>query len=431
MNYCKAVSFLESFVNYEKASGIPPKRFLKLRRIKCFLKSIGNPQDSLKVIHIAGTKGKGSTAAFIAYILREAGFKTGLYTSPHLFDFRERIRILSPLSPQRKDSFEGMILRRELALLVEQFKPIAEKYRAGVKYGPLSFFELATALAFAYFKERKVDFVVLETGLGGKLDATNVVNALVSVITPISYEHTLVLGRTLRKIAREKSGIIKAQGSIVVSAPQEKEAREVIRQRCKKIGVKLCEAGQAAIKEYSDFRIGLKGKHQVVNAAVAGLAVKALSDYGVNVSFNSIKKGLGKAVWPIRCEVVSKKPAIVLDGAHNSASARALKKAISSEFRYKKLILILGILKDKDIFGICREVCPLADEIILTQADHPRAADIGELEKVISPLVKCRINKAKSVKGAVKLAMQSAGRRDLILACGSLFLAAEVRRHFT
>ncbi len=245
MTYSEATHYLESLINYEKIPVYPYKESFKLERIENFLRVIGNPQRSLKCIHVAGTKGKGSTSAFIAYILRQAGFKTGLYTSPHLSDFRERIRILKRRSVnlrfgsttlttsrsrqavskrQKGCDFEGMIERKDLTRLVGKLKPAVEKYNQSSGYGPLSFFEVYTALAFVYFKEKNTDFVVLETGLGGRLDATNVVKPLVCAITPISLEHTQKLGNTLREIAAEKAGIIKNCQSIVISAPQEREA---------------------------------------------------------------------------------------------------------------------------------------------------------------------------------------------------------------
>ncbi len=207
MTFPDAIKYLESFINYEKISAWPYQESLKLKRIQGFLKRIGNPHNGLSYIHIAGSKGKGSTCAFIAYILREAGFKVGLYTSPHLSDFRERIRVLLPLASSLNpgSDFEGMIAKKDLVRIIQQLKPEIEEYNRMSKYGGLSFFEVYTVLAFSYFKEKKVDFVVLETGMGGRLDATNVVTPAVCVISPISYEHTQKLGKTLTKIATEKS----------------------------------------------------------------------------------------------------------------------------------------------------------------------------------------------------------------------------------
>lgn len=424
MTYPEVTRYLESFVNYEKASGYSYKQSVKLERIKGFLDTIGNPQASLSIIHVAGSKGKGSTCAFIAYILREAGFKTGLYTSPHLSDFRERIRILVPKPANRKNAkpsadFEGIISKSELSRFVSNLKPKIDSYNKISKYGPLSFFEVYTALAFAYFKKKKVDFAVLETGLGGRLDATNVSNALVSVITPISYEHTDKLGNTLAEIASEKAGIIKSHKSIVISAPQEKEAAVVISGKCKKVGAKLCE-----IKKGVSFKVRLLGRHQLINAAVAVKAVKSLASYNIKVSQAAVKKGLFSASWPGRCEIVSEKPYIVLDGAQNRASAQALKKAIRENFRYNRLILVLGISSDKDIPGICSVLSDLADEVVLTRADNPRAASTELLANYFLGRPK---HITASVVEAEKLSGKLARKKDLILVTGSLFVVGEFR----
>ena len=445
MTYPETIKYLESFINYEKIPAYPYRKSLKLERINKFLRGIGNPQDTLRCIHVAGSKGKGSTCAFITNILREAGFRVGLYTSPHLLDFRERIRILNPkqvhnfpakLSYSRRDpasniemqrekkDFEGMISRYELAKLVSQLKPAVEKFNKNSKYGRLSFFEVYTTLAFIYFKKKKVDFTVLETGLGGRLDATNTVNALVSVITPISYEHTRILGNTLAKIAREKAGIIKAQGSglraqglNVISAPQKKEAQEVIRNRCKEVGAKLIEIN-APIEGTN---LGLLGEHQRINAAVARQAVEALK---LGIKEKTIQDALAKTVWPGRCEVISKNPLIVLDGAQNIASAQALKKAIREKFKFKNLILVLGISSDKDIKGICDELCDLADKVIITQANNPRAAEPPALAKYFQDK---ETHLTENIGEARKLAQLLAKKKDLILVTGSLFVVGEFR----
>ena len=442
MTYSETKEYLESFVNYEKHSSYPYKESLKLERIKGFLDLLGNPERGLRCVHIAGTKGKGSTAAFIAYILREAGFRTGLYTSPHLRDFRERIRILDPdfslLAPGH--DFEGMISRGSLSRIATRLKPVIQKYNRVSEFGPLTFFEAYTTIAFVYFKEKKVDFAVLETGLGGRLDATNAVDALVSVITPISYEHTQKLGKTLRKIAGEKAGIIKNPGLIVISAAQKKEAGDVIRKRCRLCRAKLYEAGRQIRfrKEKSGFavrsffgaheglRIQLLGRHQIENAALSVAAVGALSLHGAIISSRAVKMGLRNARWPGRCEVVAKNPVVILDGAQNTASAAAIKQAVRDNFKYRRLILVLGISDDKDISGVCRQLYPLADEIVLTRANSSRATDPKLLVKYFKGK---RTHATKSVKEAKGLARRLASKEDLVLVTGSLFVVGEFREN--
>ena len=440
MSYPATIQYLESFINYEKIPAYPYKESLKLERIKDFLQAIGNPQENLKCIHIAGSKGKGSTCAFVSHILRQAGYSIGLYTSPHLTDFRERIRILSPRNrnPQLRDDFEGMIAKEELTELVNKLKPSIEEYNEKSKYGPLSFFEVYTSLAFVYFKEKKVDFTVLETGLGGRLDATNVANSLVCAITPISYEHTQKLGNTLREIAAEKSGIIKNSQSIVISAYQENEAIEVIRNRCREIGARLFEVGKdikykkkgekfsikGILGEYNDLKINLAGEHQFVNASVAVGVIEGLNSFGLRAGADSVRNGLYNTAWPGRCEVVSCNPLVVLDGAQNTASAQVLKKTIKESFKYERLILVLGISKDKDIKGICEELHDLADTVILTKSDNPRATEPEILAEYFKDKTKQVTN---NVKEASRIAHKTAKKEDLILVTGSLFVVGETR----
>jgi len=464
MTYPEVIKYLESFINYEKIPFYPYKESLKLERIKEFLWIIGNPQESLQCIHVAGSKGKGSSCAFIAYILREAGYSVGLYTSPHLSDFRERIRILSVRRKAQgaKRDFEGMISKNELTNLVEKLKPAVEKYNRNSKYGPLSFFEVYTASAFVYFKKQKVDIAVLETGLGGRLDATNTVNPLVCVITPLSYEHTQKLGNTLREIAIEKAGIIKghkvtprlrsgqakspldfARGRqshplVVISAPQEKVAMEVIKDRCKDIGANLYEVGKdityrrnnnefsvkGVLDEYPNLRIKLMGEHQLINASVAIGAIEALRSNNIDVGKDYIRGGLFNTSWPGRCEVISRDPLVVLDGAQNVASIRVLKATIKESFQYKRLILVLGISDDKDLQGICKELANLADIVILTQANNPRATEPEILARYFNGKV---VHKTPGVKEAKAISMRIAKKEDLILVTGSLFVVGEFR----
>ncbi|MCM8789400.1 MAG: bifunctional folylpolyglutamate synthase/dihydrofolate synthase [Candidatus Omnitrophica bacterium] len=462
MTYLETIQYIESFINYEKISIYPYKESLKLERLKEFLKRIDNPQVSLRCIHIAGTKGKGSTCAFIAHILCNAGYNVGLYTSPHLSDFRERIRILghnSGATAQTPQDFEGMISKEELVGLVEELKPQIEKYNKESKYGPLSFFEVYTALSFVYFKEKKVDFAVLETGLGGRLDATNVIDPSVCAITPISYEHTQKLGNTLAEIATEKAGIIKVQHPesrirsrssmslspqspnptlIVISAPQEKAVIEVIRNRCKETGAKLYEIGKdifyeesaqgfsvmGIFEKYPNLEIKLLGKHQLINATVAIGVIEALRFYNIIVNSRLIREGLYNTAWPGRCEIISRNPLIILDGAQNVASAKAIKETIKENFRYKRLFLVLGISKDKDIKGVCNELNELADEIILTRANNPRAA---EPKTVANYFDGGKVHLTENIRESRKKINQLAGKEDLVLITGSLFVVGEAR----
>ena len=446
MTYVETIAYLDSFINYEKRDCFPYTQSFKLERIKSFLERIGNPQDALRCIHVAGTKGKGSTCAFIAYILKEAGFKVGLYTSPHLSDVRERIRILSRTShvatQKSEKDFEGMISKKALVALVQRLHPAIDRFCDESEYGRLSFFEVYTAVAFSHFKEERVDFAVLETGLGGRLDATNVVKPLVCAITPISFDHTRTLGTTLRKIATEKAGIIKRQKIMVVSAPQKSAALKVIKDRCARMGARLWEAGKdirwektergftitGAAGEYKNLSIRLLGSHQLVNAAVSIGVIKALGFYAIQIDADTLASGLRAALWPGRCEIVSRNPLVVLDGAQNKASSRILKETIKNEFTYDKLILVLGISKDKDFKGISQELAEVADRIVLTKSNNPRAAEPCALARHFNG---AEIHVTGDIKEARRVALRLAGKDDMVLVCGSLFVVGEARACMT
>lgn len=442
MTYPQAQDYLNSFVNYEWLDSYPYKSSFKLERVQRLLHLLGNPHRTLRAIHIAGTKGKGSTCAFVANILREAGFKTGLYTSPHLVDVRERIRILQ---------FTEEISKKDFARLIEKIRPHAEKLRK-TRLGKLSYYEILTSLAFLYFKKEECDFVVLETGIGGKLDATNVASSLACAITPISYEHTHLLGATLKKIAAEKAGIIKftVQGGtnrrpIVVTAPQRPAVLKVIRRRTKEAGADLYEVGKdiqikekswsifgqsfdvkGIFAEYSGLKIGLLGGHQIVNAALAiGCAESLCSQGVVKVSREAIREGLKKTRWPGRLEVISRNPGIVLDAAQNRASACALKNALNKFFKFRNLILVFGVCRDKDVKGILKELIPCASRIILTRAQNPRALAPETIKSFIKTNAR-PVALTQNPAQALEIARQSAKRQDLILVTGSLFLVGEV-----
>ncbi len=429
MTYQDALQFLDSFVNYEKNTSYNYKESLKLDRMQSLLALVKNPQKDLKVLHIAGTKGKGSTASTLYSILKEAGFRTGLYTSPHLITFNERIKV-SDINI--KDDI--------IAELVEMLKPHCLDLRS--KNNAPSFFEIYTALSFLHFKREKTDFVVLETGLGGRLDATNVAASLVSGITQISFEHTDKLGNTLGEIAFEKAGIIK-EGSVTVSSGQEGEAMSAIESVAKEKRNRFFAVGRditfnkirhsldfqefdlkGILKEYKNLRSPLLGDHQLENIATAVGMAEALKFYGIMIDDSAVRRGIEKTDWPGRLEIIKKDPLIVLDGAQNRASARALKETIKEYFRYSKLILVLGVSNDKDISGIKEELLGIADNVVLTEANLPRAMEVSVMEnyfKSKSPILK------KSVPDAIRYALSIAGREDLVLVTGSLFVVGEAK----
>ena len=440
MTYQEALQYLNSFINYEKLDDYDYKECLKLDRMKKLAGLLGNPQDEIRGIHIAGTKGKGSTAAFLHSILKNAGFEVGLYTSPHLISFRERIRISDEL-----------ISEKDLSRLAETIKDAVR----GMGDERPSFFEVYTGVAYLYFKEKGVDFAIYEVGLGGRLDATNIIDPLVSAITPISYEHTQKLGNTLREITGEKAGIIK-ENRICISAPQEEEALKVIKMICMEKKARLILIGKDILfeelycdgerevfnvfglfNEYPVLESGLLGSHQVVNAATAIGITEALRFYGITISLEAVRNGVRDARWDGRLEVFSKRPFVILDGAQNRASANALARAIKRTFsakggsasggRYRNLILVLGVSKDKDIVGILEELTPISDSFILTKSKVA--------ERALEPsLIKARIKERREeavltsgVEEALTIARSKAGSDDLILVTGSLFVVGEAK----
>jgi dihydrofolate synthase/folylpolyglutamate synthase len=444
MDYNATVQYINSFINFEKIQKFNYSSSFKLERVKAFLEELGNSHKDLKVVHVAGSKGKGSTCAIAAYILKEAGYKVGLYTSPHLIDFRERIRVLDKATSGKQeetDCFEGMISRKEFSDLIEKIKPIAEKFRGHKKLGRVSFFEVLTVASFLYFKEKKVDFAVLETGLGGRLDATNVSNPLVCGITDLSLEHTDKLGNSLAEIAFEKMGIAKPRIP-TVSAPQEKEAIGVIKKVCSEKKCHLYEVGKDIVYKiqdsneisqtfsiqgpgfsYSDLRLNLIGAHQVENAAIS-LGMLKVTNNSINLAEHALRQGLEKARWPGRLQVLRKNPYLILDGAQNVASVKALISSIKNLFIYKRLICIFGISSDKDIKGVSAELNRFCDMIILTKArNNPRAKEPISLQRHFS---KPRIEIASDIGEALEKAFRLSHKQDLILVTGSLFLVGDV-----
>ena len=429
MNYLAAIDFILSRTDYERWPGYAYASRFDLRRMEDLLCRLGNPHLSARSIHIAGSKGKGSTAAMIASGLRAAGYKTGLYTSPHLLTLRERINVDGKPIP-----------KRELADVVARLQPHTEEIDRNPVYGELTTFELLTASAFLHFRQKEVEFQVLETGLGGRLDATNVVSPEVCVITSISLDHQEVLGDTIAQIAAEKAGIIKP-GVPVVSSPQTEEAATVIRQTCLEreaelITVESDISWQRIKSNFSEqslavegkrgsyqFTIPLLGVYQLQNAATAVAALEIL-----DVPKECIETGLANTHWPGRLQILRRRPMLVVDGAHTGDSAKKLKEALGQHFDFAQLILIIGTSADKDTSGIAAELAPLASSVIATQSRHPRAT---APEAIVSEFARqgFKAEVAEDVAQAVAKARGKAGKRDLICATGSLFLVGEVIEH--
>jgi len=434
MDYQAALEYILSFTDFERSPGVANSAAnFDLRRMEELLERLGNPHLRARSIQVAGTKGKGSTAAMIASALIASGFRTGLYTSPHLHTFRERISV-----------DEHNITEEEFSALTERLKPEVDEVNIRHTYGELTTFEVLTAMAFTYFSD-KVDFQLLETGLGGRLDATNVVKSEICVITSISLDHAEVLGHSLTEIAGEKAGIIKP-GAIVVISPQKREAEAAIEEACRRNGARLIAVGRdvtwhkvsadmngqsLSVKGQEgsyDLTIPLLGRHQLENAATAVAALEALASRGVTVPKQSIVDGLTRVHWPGRLEILNHRPLFVVDCAHNADSARRLREALEQYFDFERMILIIGASSDKDVAGIAGELAPLATVAIATSSRNPRALPPSLLiEQLASQGVATELT--ESVAAAACRALALAGPRDLICATGSLFVAAEATEY--
>ncbi len=429
-SYQQALDYLYSFIDYETMHLPRSAVNYDLRRVEELLFRLGNPHLAAKSVHIAGTKGKGSVAAMVTAVLIASGYTTGLYTSPHLNDLRERIRVNGEL-----------ITEEELMALVEKLKPEVEAVNEKATYGQLTTFELLTALGFAHFKLEGVDFQVVEVGLGGRLDATNVIQPEVCIITSISFDHTDVLGSSLAEIAGEKAGIIKS-GSMVVMSPQPDEVAQVIEKTCLNCNAGLVRVGSDVVWQSLSFdaerqllqvkgklgsyelSIPLLGHYQLENAATAVAALEVLAGRGFNISRDSIINGLAKVSWPGRFQILSHRPLLVVDGAHNPDSARKLKQSLVQYFAFDRAILVIGVSSDKDVAGIISELVPLFDKVIVTRSRHPRAMS---LEQLIATFRRCgvEVQAVGAVSEALSLALNMAGARDLVCVAGSLFVVGE------
>jgi len=436
MDYSAAEAYLASLTDYEisPASAYNAANF-DLRRVENLLQEMGQPQGGRKTVHIAGTKGKGSTAAMISSILVSAGNCTGLFTSPHLYTWQERIAVNG-----------RPVTKRDFARLAGAVQTHVQSINREARFGKITTFEALTAMAFLYFRDKGAAFQVLETGMGGRLDATNVADPEVCILTSISFDHTQVLGNTLTKIATEKAGIIKP-GCTVISAPQEPEALAVIVAQCRLSGSELVLAGkdvnwkrvsgnlngQTLTVRGRDgsykLHIPLLGDHQLENACLAVAAAEVLRQHGAGITRDHMVRGLGSVKWPARLQVLKRAPLLIIDGAHNVYSMNALVESVRRYFPYKKLHVIFGSSGDKDIDGMAGVLAGFAGNVIVTSSGHPRAAAAEQLARVfrqhgVSADIK------PNAREALSAALAASGDGDLVLATGSLFLAAEIGRSF-
>ena len=425
MNYQEALDFIHGTYKFGSKLG--------LENVTYLLELLGRPQDKLKIIHIAGTNGKGSSASFLHGVLKEAGYRVGLYTSPYLQFFTERIQINGVNIPEDRLAELTGIVRDKIEIMVAEGRNHPTE------------FEVVTALALLYYAEENIDFLVLEVGLGGRLDATNVVdNPLVSVITPIGYDHMQYLGDTLEQIAFEKGGIIKTNG-FTVTYPQTDGVIEVFESLCKdknnKLfitsldGIEIKYSGidsqlfSAAIlgKEYKDIEIKLAGLHQIYNCCNALTAIEVLRrERGLDISDGAIYKGLLETRWPGRMEVLKEAPLTIIDGAHNIHGAEALKVNIEKLLSNYKITLVIGMLEDKDIEGFLKLVIPLVDRVVTTKPDNPRSLGAEVLKERVLAFGK-PVYAIEDINSAIEKAIDLTGADETILFAGSLYMIGSVR----
>ncbi|MFC1821205.1 bifunctional folylpolyglutamate synthase/dihydrofolate synthase [Thermodesulfobacteriota bacterium] len=396
-----------------------------LNKTENLLKRLGNPHHDQSYIHIGGSNGKGSVAAILESVLIQSGLKIGFYSSPHLVRFTERFRI----------NGHQIALNEAAALTVELMDAIDQDH-------PPTFFEVTTAMALTLFAREETDISIIEVGMGGRLDATNVIRPAVSVITNISLEHQFFLGSRLRDIAGEKAGIIKP-GVPVVTAVSQRPVIRLFEEICDKNKSPLYRVGKDVRyrKDRSKFHyfgfnhklkgleLNLRGKFQHRNAATALAAVEVLGDRGIKTSSSDIVEGLKRVQWPGRMQVISTVPQVILDGAHNPAATKKLAAAIAGDFSYRKLLLVIGVLEDKDISGIIKRIIPLADYVIYTRPDYYRSAPPEEVMRQAASFRKAG-EIQPSVSKAIDRAKFLAGHEDIILVCGSLFTVGEALTYF-
>jgi dihydrofolate synthase/folylpolyglutamate synthase len=429
LNYDEALEWLFNVRRFGPERTLEPTRHI--------LELIGNPQESYGTIHVGGTNGKGSTSAMIASILQAAGYKVGLYTSPHLEDFRERIKVDGEMIPVE----DVTRLLNEIEILFNRMLSYPERM-------PLRFFDIVTAVCFKYFQEQDVDYGVIEVGLGGRLDATNILSPLVSVITNIGFEHVNILGPTLEDIAYEKGGIIKPN-SVLVTAEERDNVFNVFKEKADSIGTKVIRVTKTTNSEkksvssdgqvfnlvtensrYDSLVVPLFGAHQITNAATAVSAVEELQKKGIPILVEAVRKGLRDVYWPARLEIVNRKPLVVLDCAKDAEATEAVRKTIQSDFTYDRMIAVVSMSSDKNIEGMIENIAQVADHFIITK--HSVTARAAEPDVLINEIQKS--GKTFQVRiesdSAFETALNQAGNEDMVLVIGSVYLAGDARAYF-
>jgi len=429
VTYAEARAYLTNLINSDRPRR--PYTEVKLTRMRALLARLGDPHARLRALLVAGTKGKGSTAAMIAEILRADGLRVGLAVKPHLVDYRERIQVDGQMIPEE-----------DLVALVARVRPAVEA--GGLEpAGLATYVETTVAMALLYFVERRVDLAVVEVGIGGRLDATNTVDPLVSVITPISYDHMELLGTTLDAIAREKAGIIRPNGR-VVSAPQPAEAGAVIAEACAAQHARLVLIGRDAhvqlhetslsglratvhgLRGRYDVTVPLLGRHQAQNVATAVAAVEVLAEEGIAVGGAAVRAGLAAVRWPGRVELVGTRPYTIVDAGHNPASMMALRETLLELLGGRRLVLLFGMLATKDYRTVTALIAPLADRVVTTRPDNPHALSAAELAEE----VRRHTPNALAIEDrdlALAEARRLTGPDDVLVVTGSFYLVGELR----
>jgi dihydrofolate synthase/folylpolyglutamate synthase len=435
--YTKAMRFLATLADYERMRIVRyTSQNFDLDRMRTLLRKLGNPHDHFRSVHVAGTKGKGSTCAMIAAMLEGNGYKVGLYTSPHLNDIRERIQI------------DGqMISHDHLARLVKMVMPMVTHSRPTPSY-----FDVLTAVAFKHFAEQKVDIAVIETGLGGRLDSTNVLKPEVTAITNISKDHMAQLGHTVEKIAEEKAGIFK-HGVPAVTIAQAPEIEAVLQRVAHKVGAPLDIAGKSIEFSYrfessrmlgphnrvclttpntkfEHLAVPLLGEHQALNCGVALAVIDKLKQRGLALNDQRCMEGLAKTTLAGRMELLSENPRVLVDGAHNAASIDAMMRAIGQHIPYDSMVVIFGCCADKDVPGMLERITSGADKVIFTNVNNVRTADPEELAARYVELYGKMAQVAPNLSAALEIANRAVTKEDLICITGSFYLVGEARKLF-